>query len=148
MHTTCLASFADCFAEIHKNHPDEHMLAAAARSEAATRLSIPFPHELAQEDQRQSIAESIVSAMGRKLHHFDRQTEHQDWLSVTAVSSTVSVDMNFSCGHQQRDSINRLLETSPTTLTHSAFMQDFLSNSSRTSRDEAGHLAAGLAHIS
>ena len=78
MHTTCLASFADCFAEIHKKHPDEHMLAAAARSEAATRLSIPFPHELAQEDQRQSMAESIVSAMGRKLHHFDRQTEHQD----------------------------------------------------------------------
>ena len=69
MHSTFLATFADWFAEIHKKYPDEHMLAAAARSEAATRLSIPFPHELAQEDQRQSMAESIVSAMGRKLHH-------------------------------------------------------------------------------
>ena len=122
------------------------MLAAAARSEAATRLSIPFPHELAHEDQHQSMAESIVSAMGRKLHYFDRQTEHQDWLSVAAVSSTVSVDMSFSRGHSQ-DSINRLLKTWPTTLADSAFMQVLLLDSSSTLTDEAGHLAAGLAQI-
>lgn len=147
MHTACLATFANCLAETREKYPEQCMLAAAARSEAATRLSVLFPPELAQEDQRQSMAESIVSAMGRKVHDFDRQKEHQDWLSVAAVSSTVSADTDFSRGHERQDSINRLLEMSPIILADSAFMQDLLLDSARTSVDEAGHLTAGLAQI-